>query len=628
VESPTTARPIAWRSPRDARRDARIAALGDTRRQEDLVTQTLKDVVLTRPVAASRPGPLDDRLYDLVEMHFRFQVERNPLIGPYLGIHTEDHRLGDATRDGVLADLEADRQHLAAVEAIDPAGLSTDARFERDLELHNTRRAIFDTEQIRTWERRSTALDVIGDSLFLLFAQDFAPLPERLDAIASRLEAVPTYLTESRTRAIVPQVRPWQQLEIESATDLPGFFAEITAAGAGLPDAERRRLEAAAETARAAIAEYQTWLEGSLADGSDDWAVGRERYDELVALRAFDGLDADAILEIGEDQLEMQKAARIRAASEIDDRADEATVIDRLKRDHPATFAEALDAYRTAMVRARQHIIDHDIATVPPDERIDVVETPEYLRNVVPFAAYFSPPKFDPNPKGIYIVTPSVGHDPNAMREHNYSSISNTSIHEAYPGHHLQLAVANSHPSLTRLMTDAPEFVEGWGMYSEQMMREQAFDAAPNFRLNMHTDAIWRACRIILDVRMHRGEISIEDAIRFLVDQTSFEGANARAEVRRYTYTPTYQLSYLLGKVLLLQLRADEGARLGPAFSLRDFHDTLLRNGSLPISFHRRLLRERLADAANAAASAGTSSAPTADDGTNGGTGAARAART
>ena len=124
------------------------------------------------------------------------------------------------------------------------------------------------------------------------------------------------------------------------------------------------------------------------------------------------------------------------------------------------------------------------------------------------------------------------------MREHNYSSISNTSIHEAYPGHHLQLAVANRHPSLTRLLADAPEFVEGWGMYSEQLMREQGFDDAPNFRLALYTDAIWRACRIILDVRMHRGELSVDEATDFLVAQTSFEGANARAEVNRYTYTP------------------------------------------------------------------------------------------
>ena len=125
-------------------------------------------------------------------------------------------------------------------------------------------------------------------------------------------------------------------------------------------------------------------------------------------------------------------------------------------------------------------------------------------------------------------------------------------------------------------------------MYSEQMMREQGFDAGPGFRLNMHTDAIWRACRIVLDVRMHRGEIGVDEAVAWLVEQTGFETAHARAEVQRYTYTPTYQLSYLLGKVLLLQLRADEQRRLGSDFSLRGFHDALLRNGSLPISFHRR----------------------------------------
>ena len=558
------------------------------------MTDTLADVALPRPAPAAEAGPLDERLYDLVEARFRRILADNPIVGTYLGIHTEDHRLGDGSREAVLGELAAEKAHLAAVEALPDEGLSADARLERDLEVHNLRRQIFDTEVVRTWERRSTALDIIGDALFLPFAQDFAPLEERLATIASRLEAVPTYLSESRDRAVVPQVRAWQELEIESAADLPSFFDEIVSAGAALPEPERRRLAAAADGAKAAIADYAGWLRGSLASGSDDWALGREAYDELVGLRAFDGLDADAILEIGEDQLETQKAARIRAAAEVDDRATEADVIDRLKSDHPATFEAALDAYRDVMHRSRRYLIDHDIVTVPDDERIEVIATPEYLSNVIPFAAYFSPPKFDARPKGIYIVTPSVGNDPNAMREHNYSSISNTSIHEAYPGHHLQLHVANSHPSLTRLLTDAPEFVEGWGMYSEQMMREQGFDAAANFRLNLHTDAIWRACRIILDVRMHRGEVTVDEAIRFLVEQTSFEEANARAEVRRYTYTPTYQLSYLLGKVLLLGLRADEQARLGDAFSLRDFHDALLRNGSLPISFHRRILAGRV----------------------------------
>jgi len=569
------------------------------------LTDRLADVVLSRPSPAPDAGQLDDQLYDLVEGRFRRIIRDNPIVGTYLGIHTEDDRIGDGSRDAVLAELEADKVHLAAIEALDDRELSATAGVERDLEIHNVRRSIFDTEVVRTWERRSTALDTVGDALFLLFAQDFAPLAVRLASIAARLEAVPAYLDDARTRATVPQVRLWQRLEMETARDLPSFLDEIETAAGSLPETDRRRLDRAATTARSAIDGYAAWLETTLADGTDDWALGRERYDQLVALRAFDGLDADAILAIGEEQLALHKAARIDAAREIDPSVDEKTVVERIKEDHPKTFEEALDAYRDVMVRSRQHLIDRRIVTVPADERIEVVPTPEYLRNVIPFAAYFSPPKFDPNPKGIYIVTPSVGNDPNAMREHNFSSISNTSIHEAYPGHHLQLSVANHNPSLTRILADAPEFTEGWGMYSELMMREQGFDDAPNFRLAMATDAIWRACRIILDVRMHRGELSVEEATEFLVGHTSFEHSNARAEVNRYTYTPTYQLSYLLGRVLLLQLRADEERRLGGRFSLQAFHDGLLENGSVPISFQRRLLR----DAARAADGAGGSGA-------------------
>ena len=574
---------------------------------------TPSPVSLPRPAAAARPGPLDGQFYDLVENRFRRIVRDNPIVGTYLGLHTDDGSLGDGTRDQVLQEAADERAHLKAIESLDPAGLSPEAAFERELEAHNLRRGLFDTEVVRTWERRSTAMDTIGDGLFLLFARNFAPLPERLASIAGRLEGVPAFLAQSRTRGVVPQVCLWQNLELESADSLPSLFDEVVAAGSGSqPAAEQRRLEQAAAAAKTAVEEYTEWLRGTLPAAVDDWALGRERYDQLVGLRAFDGLDADDILEVGWQQLSEHKEARVAAAREIDPTVDEATVVARIKGDHPATFEGALDAYRDVMVRARSHLIEHDIVTVPPDEKLEVVETPIYLRNVIPFAAYFDPPKFDKDPSGIYIVTRSVNDSPTAMLEHNFSSISNTSIHEAYPGHHLQLAVAGKHPSLTRLGTEAPEFVEGWGMYSEQMMREQGFDDAPNFRLNMHTDAIWRACRIVLDVRMHRGEIGVDEAIRWMVEQTSFEEPNARAEVHRYTYTPTYQLSYLLGRVLLLQLRADEQRRLGSAFSLRDFHDALLRAGTMPISFHRRLL-EGTAGRADAQTN-GASGGPGASD--------------
>src|SRR5262249_26103929 len=161
-------------SGRDGHRDARIRRVGDTRgrarrsAQESPVTGTLQDVVLTRPDPAAEPGPLDDRFYELVETHLRTLIDRNPLLRTYLGIDTEAHRLGDASREARLDELALERRHLAAIDALDDAGLSAEARFERDLEVHNVRRTIFDVSEVRTWERRSTALDVIGDALFLV----------------------------------------------------------------------------------------------------------------------------------------------------------------------------------------------------------------------------------------------------------------------------------------------------------------------------------------------------------------------------------------------------------------------------------------------------------------------------
>jgi uncharacterized protein (DUF885 family) len=537
---------------------------------------------------------LDRRFWTIVEDHFRYLVRAMPVFATFVGIHSEDHRLGDASRDAVLDRAIHERRFVADLEALDEDGLSPEVRFERELAVHASRLELFTLEEERTWERRSCAVEEVGDAVFSLLAREFAPLADRLESIASRLEAVPTALRQHRSRLGPVPVRLWNEIDLGSAAEMPALFDDVVLAGRlawpnGSP--ARRRLEAAVEGARASMDEYTSWLRTRLADATDDWPLGRERYEHLVQLRALDGLDGDDILAAGEEQLERNRAARRAAARQIDPDAPEREVIERIKSDHPATFELALDGYRDAMLRARQHVIDHDLATLPPGETLTVQATPQYLRNAsVPFAAYFPPPRFDAKPVGLYIVTPSVDGDAGAMLEHNWAGISNTSVHEAYPGHHLQLSAANTHPSLVRALVDAPEFVEGWGMYSEQMMREQGFDDGPAHMVALHTDAIWRACRMILDVRLHRSELTVAQATDFLVDRTGFERANAQAEVFRYTYTPTYQLSYLLGKVLLLRLREDERRRLGAGFSLRRFHDQLLYSGGLPISFHRRLL--------------------------------------
>lgn len=309
-----------------------------------------------------------------------------------------------------------------------------------------------------------------------------------------------------------------------------------------------------------------------------------------MELRELEGLTTDDILAIGYEQLEAQHEARRAAGRLIDPASSESEVVARVKDDGPADFGTALAAYRDSMMRARAFIARHELATLPEGDVLEVLPTPRHMRRLLPLAAYFEPAAFDRPLRGTYVVTPSVGDDPGAMREHNWSSIVNTSVHEAYPGHHLQLSAALATPSAARLMTEATEFIEGWGMYCEQMMLEQGFEDSPARRVIVATDAIWRAARIILDIRLHRDELSVDEAADFLHEHTGFQPSVARAEVERYTTDPTYNLSYLLGKVLLLRLRADEQARLGADFSLRRFHDALLYSGSLPVSYHRRLL--------------------------------------
>jgi uncharacterized protein (DUF885 family) len=232
---------------------------------------------------------------------------------------------------------------------------------------------------------------------------------------------------------------------------------------------------------------------------------------------------------------------------------------------------------------------ENRLATIPAGEVLEVVETPPFLRATTPFAAYFPAAPFDERQLGVYIVTPLAGSE--ALQEHNRAAIQNTSVHEAYPGHHLQFVCANQNRSLPRLLSSfyAHEFVEGWAHYCEELMYEQGFSAGPEVRFVQLTDLIWRACRIVIDVELSCGRMTAEEGMRMLVEEAGMAPEGARAEVNRYTFTPGYQLSYLYGKHLLLALRERVKARLGSGFELRRFHDTLLYAGALPAAFWDQL---------------------------------------
>ena len=543
---------------------------------------------------APAPSDSDARFDRTVERWFRERLALQPELGTYHGIHEHDHRLSGGTREQFQAEAAFHRAAIVEIERFDPDDLSSDRALDRDLLIHEARLYLHELEERQGWRAASNAAQRIGDALFPIFTRDYAPLAERLESLTARLEAAPTYLAESRTRVDKP-VRLWSEIDIESTEALPGFLdsIQVVARSERSESSLLDRLQAAISATRDALDVHAAWLRNEVLPRADaDWRTGPEDFEQLVSLRALEA-KGDEILAVGEQILVDEHAARDAVCVEIDPTLDPAEVGALVKGDYPDTFPEALEAYREAMDRARAFMVEHDLATPPPQDTLRVIETPSFVRHLIPFAAYYEPARFDPEPTGTYVVTPPA--NPEMWQEHNYASISNTSVHEAYPGHHLQLSAAITNPSLVRLLAEsAAEFAEGWAFYTERVMKEHGFDDTPAHRYIQHTDAIWRAARIVLDVRLHRGQVNFDEAVDFLVEHTGFVRSAALAEVKRYTSTPTYQLSYLYGRHMIDRLKQQVEERMGPAFNLKFFHDTLIYGGTMPVSYARRLFEAKL----------------------------------
>jgi len=258
----------------------------------------------------------------------------------------------------------------------------------------------------------------------------------------------------------------------------------------------------------------------------------------------------------------------------------------------PKTFEEALKATREAMEEAKRFIVKNNIATVYEEDKLLVEETPAFAAPLLPFAAMMMPSRFDKPMIGVYVVTRPKD-IANLGRHLNYASVRNTAVHEAFPGHFLQGAISNR-SSLIHMLAQGTEIVEGWAHYCEEMMMEHGFITSLESKLIQVNDAIWRAVRIIVDVKLSRGEMSFDEAVNRLVDEVGMSREGAIAEVRRYTQTPSYPLSYLLGKHLILQLREEVKQKMGTKYDEKFFHDTITANGYLPITLLRKVFDQKI----------------------------------
>jgi hypothetical protein len=339
--------------------------------------------------------------------------------------------------------------------------------------------------------------------------------------------------------------------------------------------------------------------------------IGKENYDALLKLENFINLNSEELTAFAKAQFdrlekEMNQRAKVLDPTQKDWRG----VYNTLRKQHPSK-KDLLGVYKKEAERAKAFLIEKNLITIPK-ERLQVIETPAYYRDSIPFAAYLP----QGNGRGSFMVTTVIDEDPakeeEQLRAHNYGFIPAVVVHEAFPGHHLQ----NAHTDAVSGKIDETDpknntmlkvygliprnhfFIEGWGVYSEVLMQEQGYyqkiespmkpEALELFAMR---NILWRAARAWIDPQVHTGKMSYEQAVDFLVDHVLLERDRAEIEVNRYFQKPTDVASYLVGEMQLHQLR-DQLQKEDPQnFQLKKFHDTLFQEGrDLPVPVIARIL--------------------------------------
>ena len=565
----------------------------------------------------SPAGPAGDaavRFRRLAEDYLDDLARRHPDIATELG----DHRFDDQLPDRDAGVLDAERRGLdefaARLTALDHASLDKELRVDAAVLGNDVARRLFELEELRehTW---NPLLANPGQAIYMLLARDYAPLPDRLQSLAGRLAAIPESLTAARAAlGRMPKVHLETAIaqfggtiglvteEVNAALrQAANAGAVITASGAAATAAVIAEVENVRPAALAALAEHVDWLSARLAgddpanggDGFKDPRLGRDLFARKLSLTLSAASDADAILDRAEEDLERvtDEIAEVAAAlggtpREVLDRLgaaapDEATIL--------AFCTDALAA-QTAFVR------EHDLVTLY-DDPVEVIDMPEINRGIA--VAYCDPPgPLEPVPGATFIAVSPTPKDWTAervasfYREYNRHMVHNLMVHEAMPGHYLQLQHSRRFTGSTALRAAlwSGPFVEGWAVYAEELMARHEYPGEGDpaaVRMQQLKMQLRMVINAILDARVHTRGMTEAEAMTLMTARGFQEDGEAAGKWRRAQLTSAQLSTYYVGYTEVADLAADLRRR---GLTERAAHDRMLAHGSPPV----RLLRELL----------------------------------
>jgi uncharacterized protein (DUF885 family) len=519
---------------------------------------------------------------ELVRAYLDLRWQLDPVAATQAGVAGHDGRLGRFTKADIKAALAALKATSYALEAADTESLADEV--DQTAVLNDVRVQIARFEKERPHELNPEFhLTHLLTGLYSLLIRLDQPAELRATALAARLADVPRFLADARATVQRP-ARVFTETALSVAAGgllllrdaVPAFAATVS------PEA-RAAIEAAVPPAREALDEYSAYIGDELLERSDaDFAIGRQAFDFRLHFEHALRETSPELLRYGERLVTETRAQLERRAEGLAPGTPWRALADRLRADHP-TAGGLVELYASQMDRARQFVLERDLVSIPAGS-LEVVATPSFMRPLIPFAAYEPPGAFAENRTGWFYVTVP---DTARLRDHCAHEVACTALHEGYPGHHLHFLVMQAQPSPVRRVIGSPLTVEGWALYCEQLMADEGFLNRPEELFFQQLHMLWRAVRIVLDVRLHTMGMTVPEAVTYMTDTLGISRTSAEAEVRRYCGSPAYQLCYAVGRRELERLREDVRARDGGSFSLRKFHDEVLAYGALPVSLIR-----------------------------------------
>jgi uncharacterized protein (DUF885 family) len=533
-----------------------------------------------------------------VENYYAESMRVYPTSATELGIHDHDGELEDFTAKGVEYQIDRLRLWNKNWEQIAKRRLSPTEADDVELIRLGIAQRRNELEDLEHWRRLPDFYpNLASRSIYVLIKRDFAPVADRMRAVIARERKIPALLAAGQ-KNLDRVSRVAVDIALDEIDGIRDFFTkDVPLAFKDVHDpALRSQFDAATKATTGALVAYREFLRKELAPHANaPIAIGEAQFVKKLAADEQITTPLDALLKRGEAELARLQAEFRAAAARVDAKKTPAAAQEEMQKDHPPADRVIAET-QARLVALRKFLVERDLVGLPSEVMPRVEETPPFMRATT-LASMETPGPFERRATEAYYNVTLPEATWTAAQAEDFlrgafarASVDVTSIHEAFPGHYVQFLWVPKLASVVRRYESVNTNVEGWAHYCEQMMLDEGWGRGDaRLRLAQVQDALLRAARYVVGIRMHARGMTFEQAVDFFVTQGMQSRKVAEMEARRGTEDPTY-LYYTLGKLEILRMRDDYKKKLGAAYTLRKFHDAFLHEGPIPLPMMRRAL--------------------------------------